>query len=82
MFPKCIVLTYDNTVERDLNRPLPAEVMVRGCNQIVSSVQKEGKIARLTLRTPYDGLNDLVLELENVQNGRGKVLTATFKEAA
>ena len=80
MFPKSIKLAYKEAVVKHPQMPFPTEVSLRGCNQIVSSVEQGGVIKRLKLRSEYDGLYDLELEIVDVSKGRGVVERAIFKE--
>jgi hypothetical protein len=81
MLPKFIKLTYKTDVVRHPQMPLPTEISLRGCNQVVSTVEKEGVIKRIKVRSEYDGLYDLELDIVDVQNGKGLVDRATFKES-
>lgn len=80
MLPKSIKLLYPMDIPRNPSMPLPLQVAIRGCNQVVSSIEKDGTIKQLTLRTEYDGLYDLELRIVDVQNGKGTVEKVTFKE--
>jgi hypothetical protein len=84
MFPKSIKLNYDNAkminADESEVRPLPVKIHLRGANQIISTVEVDHEFKQLKLRSDYDALYDIELDI-TVKGLDGLVNTVRFVES-